>query len=207
MIQSFTQKGNTMKKQITREQWLEKGVAALAPVFAKAGHPLPKVKVSCSWPGGGSARKRIGECWARRMSKAGINEIFVSPLISDPVVALDILAHELVHAVDDCTNGHKPAFVRIAHAVGLTEGKPTNVRAGAELRAVLVKIVAKIGAYPHATLDLSSRKKQTARLLKCICTDEECGAVWRMTQSWIDRAGVDLQCPVCGSVAVSEGGA
>mgnify|MGYP000037866861 CR=1 FL=1 len=191
-------------KHATREQWLEKGVAALAPVFARADHPLPPVKVSCSWPGGGSARKRIGECWPMRMSKAGINEIFISPLISDSVTALDILAHELVHAVDNCKHGHKAAFTKICRDVGLTEGKPTQARAGEELRAVLERIVAKNGAYPHATIDLSSRKKKGTFLIKCQCTDEDCGAVWRMTQSWIDRAGTDLACPVCGGVSTSH---
>lgn len=189
---------------MTREEWLEHGVAHLQGVFSNAGFPLPKVKVSCSWPGGGSARKRIGECWAKRMSAAKINEIFVSPLIADPVQALDILAHELCHAVDDCEHGHKAPFVKIARAIGL-EGKPTATHAGDALKTLLESIAKQIGEYPHRKLDLSSRKKQTTRNLKCACTDEECGCVWRMTQSWVDRAGVDLACPVCGSVAVSEG--
>ncbi len=188
----------------TREQWLEAGVRELWLNFKQAGFELPAVKVSCSWPGGGSARKRIGECWKREMSKAKVNEIFVSPLIADPVQALDILAHELCHAVDNCEHGHKPPFVKIARAIGL-EGKPTATHAGDKLRKDLEQIVKKIGKYPHATLDLSTRKKQSTRNLKCMCTDEDCGCVWRMTQSWVDRAGTDLNCPVCGSLAVSEG--
>jgi hypothetical protein len=190
----------------TREQWLEAGVAQLWYNFMAAGYELPKVKVSCSWPGGGSARKRIGECWPQKMSAAGINEIFISPLIADPVSALDILVHELCHAVDNCKNGHKPAWVKIARSVGLTEGKPTQARAGDLLRKDLEQIVKKLGAYPHATLDLSSRKKQTTRLLKCVCQDTECGCTWRMTQSWVDRAGIELRCPVCSQMAIAETG-
>jgi len=182
-----------MKTNITREQWLEAGVKALAPIFAEAGHPLPAVKVSCSWPGGGTARKRIGECWARRMSAANINEIFISPRIAEPGAALSILAHELVHAVDDCVHGHKREFADIGRAVGLT-GKPSAMSAGPELAAKLEQIAAKIGPYPHATLDLSQRKKQKTYLLKCQC--HECDAVWRMTASW---AQMLQQCPCCGS--------
>ena len=182
-----------MKTNITREQWLEAGVKHLGAVFAEAGHLLPAVKVSCSWPGGGSAKKRIGECWARRMSAANVNEIFISPRIAEPVDALDILAHELVHAVDDCVHGHKREFVAIGKAVGLT-GKPTQMKAGADLRAKLEQIAAKIGPYPHSTLDLSSRKKAKTYLLKCQC--HECDAVWRMTASW---AQMLMQCPCCGS--------
>lgn len=182
-----------MKTNITREAWLEAGVKHLSTVFADAGHPLPTVKVSCSWPGGGSAKKRIGECWARRMSAANVNEIFISPRIAEPVAALDILAHELVHAVDDCEHGHKKEFVAIGKAIGL-EGKPTQMHANADLRAKLEKIAAKIGPYPHSTLDLSSRKKQTTRLLKCVC--HQCEATWRMAGAW---AQMLTQCPCCGS--------
>lgn len=189
------------KKQVpgmTREAWLEEGVKRLAPIFAAAGHPLPPVKVSCSWPGGGSAKKRIGECWARKMSAAGINEIFISPRIADPVAALDILAHELVHAVDDCQNGHKAEFKAIGTAVGL-EGKPTQMHAGEELKAKLAEMAKAIGTYPHSTLDLSSRKKAKTYLLKCECMD--CDAVWRMTQSWTQML---TQCPCCGSDNVTS---
>jgi len=194
-------------KFATREQWLVAGVAQLRTLFKKhAKVTVPPVKVSCSWPGGGSARKRIGECWKKAMSKANINEIFISPRIANPVQALDILAHELVHAIDDCQHGHKIEFQRLAKAVGLTEGKPTSASAGPELLKRLQTIADKLGVYPHSTLDLSGRKKKQTFLIKCVCADEECGAVWRMTQSWIDRAHGNngLLCPVCQSPSYSE---
>lgn len=180
----------TKKSNATREAWLEAGVKKLTAVFAANGYTLPPVKVSCSWPGGGSARKRIGECWPTAFSAAKVNEIFISPRIADPVMALDILTHELVHAVDDCKNGHKKPFVAIARKLGL-EGKPTATHAGPVLREALVKIAKAIGAYPHSTLDLSARKKQTTRNIKHECDD--CGAVWRMAAKWEVTC-----CPVCG---------
>lgn len=181
----------TLPINATREQWLEAGVAALnEQVFTPAHYGLPPVKVSCSWPGGGSARKRIGECWPRSYSKAGINEVFISPRIADPVAALDILTHELVHAIDDCQHGHKGAFIRIGKQVGL-QGKPTSMAAGEGLRAVLTGIAAALGPYPHSELDLSARKKQSTRNLKHECPD--CGAVWRMAGKWEPTC-----CPCCG---------
>jgi hypothetical protein len=174
----------------TREQWLNAGVRALGEkVFAPAGYTLPAVKVSCSWPGGGSARKRIGECWARSASVAGINEIFVTPRIDQGMMALDVLAHELVHAVDDCEHGHRKPFVAIGKQIGL-QGAPTTMCAGDALRAVLEAIIGELGPYPHAKLDLSTRKKQSTRNLKFTCG--ECGAVWRMTAKWNV-----LYCPCC----------
>ena len=134
-----------MKKPvtITREQWLEAAVQAVAK--ANPSVTLPPVKVSCSWPGGGSARKRIGECWARKMSKAGINEIFISPKIADADRVVSILTHELAHAVDDCVHGHKAQFVAIGKSLGLV-GKATQMELPPELASAIAgAVVAKVG--------------------------------------------------------------
>jgi hypothetical protein len=178
---------------ITREQWLEAAVVAVAQ--ANPSITFPPVKVSCSWPGGGSARKRIGECWARKMSKAGINEIFISPKIADPARVVSILAHELAHAIDDCKSGHKAAFVAIGKSLGLT-GKPTQMELPEALSsAIAAAVIAKVGKFPHSTLDLSSRKKQPTRMLKCECSD--CGALWRLTQKMVDAVVGEMSCPIC----------
>ena len=168
-----------------RETWLQAGVAGLERIFDDAGYKLPAVKVSCSWPGGGSARKRIGECWPRAASAAKVNEIFISPVVSEPVAALDILAHELCHAVDDCASGHKKPFAKIATGIGLM-GKMTQTVAGPLLLPKLQKLAAQLGPYPHAQLSLAGRKKQSTRMIKVECSD--CGGVYRTTQKWIDEA-------------------
>ena len=178
---------------ITREQWLEAAVQAVAQ--ANPSVTLPPVKVSCSWPGGGSARKRIGECWARRMSKAGVNEIFISPKIEESERVVSILVHEIAHAIDDCANGHKAKYVAIGKSLGLI-GKPTQMELPPELASALACIViAKHGKFPHRGLDLSSRKKQPTRMLKCQCG--ECGAIWRMAAKTIASVEGQMSCPCC----------
>lgn len=183
---------------ITREQWLENAVHTLKDLFKANGYTLPTVKVSCSWPGGGSARKRIGECWPSARSSAGVNEIFISPILADATRVLDVLVHELCHAVDDCQSGHGKEFGRIARAVGL-EGKLTSTNASQGLLQHFEELLPKLGSYPHAKLDLSGRKKDGVRQLKCVCLDPGCGAIWRMTKQWVDAAvtGNGLSCPVC----------
>ena len=47
------------------------------------------------------------------------NQIFVSPALLDPVLVLDTLAHELVHAVDDCEHKHGKEFKKIALSLGM----------------------------------------------------------------------------------------
>lgn len=182
----------------TRESWLVAALPALqSVVFTPVGLTVPSdVKVSCSWPGGGSAHKRIGECWPRQFSTGGVNEIFISPSIDLPVAALDILTHELIHAIDDCKSGHRGPFKRMARLVGL-EGKATATYAGPVLRAKLEGVASALGPYPHHKLNLSGRKKQSTRNLKCACQDADCGAVWRMTAQWIAQAEGGLLCPVC----------
>lgn len=181
-----------MQQATNREDYLNQGVAALAGLFQAKGYDLPSVNVSCSWPGGGSARKRIGECWPRSASKAKINEIFISPSIESSTQALDILAHELIHAIDDCKHGHRKEFTKIMRAIGL-EGKPTATVAGERLHAELETITETLGEYPHKKLTPPG-PKQKNRQLKAVCVD--CGAVWRMSSKWLTQVTV---CPCCQS--------
>ena len=187
-------------KTITREQWLQHAVTVLRAEAAALGIVVPPVQVSCSWPGGGDSQKRIGECWSTKASKAKINEIFISPKIEDSAKVMSILAHELVHAVDNCEHGHTLPFVLIAKRLGL-EGKPTQMGLDESRAAALAAIMtAQYGRFPHQILDKSKSpvKKQTTRMLKCVCLDEGCGAIWRMSRSMIEAAGKrGLSCPVC----------
>jgi len=177
---------------MNREEYLIKAIVELGYIFDRYDYELPEVHVSCSWPGGGSANKLIGECWSRSASKAGINEIFISPTIESGDKALEILAHELIHAIDDCKHGHRKEFSHIMKKIGL-EGKPTATRAGERLRGEIAEIVELIGEYPHSAVRISA-PKQKSRQLKASC--DECGAVWRMSNKWLLLAAT---CPCCRS--------
>jgi hypothetical protein len=176
----------------TREQWLNLALDQLRPLFERKANATipPDARVSVGFPGGGSARKRVGECWPRIRSRDNVNEIFISPVVSEPIKMLDILAHEAVHAVDDCASGHGKAFKRTAKAIGLT-GKMTATVAGEELKAELEAILAALPPLTHGALDLSGRKKQPTRLLKLEC--DGCGMIVRTTAKWVEQTG----CPAC----------
>ncbi len=192
-----------MTKQINREQWLQHAAQIIRKDAKSKGIEIPQVKVSCSWPGGGSAKKRIGECWQRKASKAGVNEIFISPKIADSGKVISILTHELAHAVDDCQSGHKAPFVAIATKMGL-EGKPTQMGLTEALKATMTAaMTAKHGEFPHEVLDktCAPTKAQTARMLKVEC--EECGAVWRMSAKHAVNA-TSCPCCQCTDIAVEK---
>lgn len=195
----------TAPKFSTREEWLTAAVAALAPRFEAIGETVPAVRVSVGWPGGSSRNKSttIGQCWPTTLSEDNVAQVFVSPVLGDAARVLDVLAHELVHAVDDCENGHKGRFAKIAKGLGL-EGKMTATVAGEALKADLDAIAADLGAYPHAILvsgkGADSPKKQGTRMLKVAC-GQDSGYVVRMTRKWLDEVGAP-KCPCHDEVMV-----
>lgn len=180
----------------TREEWLTDAIAALRPMFAEIDKTLPAVRVSVGWPGGrGKKNTVIGQCWPTGLAKDGVAQVFISPVLDDAVRVLDVLLHELVHVVDNCENGHKAPFARMAKALGLT-GKMTATVASDELAEQLTAIADDLGVYPHAALSGSSPlvKKQGTRMLKVECPED--GYVVRTTAKWIE-VGLPV-CP-CGT--------
>jgi hypothetical protein len=189
----------------TREEWLVAAIERLAPLFAALDEQLPTVRVSVGWPGGrGKKGSVIGQCWSSAASADKVAQLFISPVLADAARVLDVLAHELVHAIDDCESGHKGRFARIAKGIGLT-GKMTATVAGDELKAKLDAISAELGPYPHAALaqgdGADGPKKQGTRMLKVVCAEGSDYKV-RMTRKMIDDFGLPV-CP-CHGVPMRE---
>jgi len=147
-------------------------VGHLKPVFERAGYYLPLVRVSVVYPSTGARSRHIGKCWSTSESADQINQIFIAPQESNPVEVLDTLTHELVHAVDDCKNGHGEKFKEIALAVGL-KGPMRSAGANEFLRQELARIAEKLGQYPHPRLSVpsgsprSQTKRPGAKCQKC----------------------------------------
>ena len=177
----------------TREQWLNAALVKVREhIRATAGDIVPDtVRASCGFPGGGSARTRIGECWSPTVSNDQTTEIFISPVLADAGDVLAVLIHEAIHAAVGIKAGHKAPFKRCAIAAGLT-GKMTATVASEALKPTLAAWSAELGPYPHAAMNLSGRKKQSTRLVKCQC--DQCGYTVRTTEKWLTLYGAPL-CP------------
>jgi hypothetical protein len=179
-----------------RESWLLEAISKLKPLFAEKGLKVPdKIKVSAGFPGQGSRKKRVGECWPAADPKT-FAHIFISPLISEEDSSggvLSILTHEMIHACLPKGVGHKPPFLGNARSLGL-EGKATSTTAGAELCKLFKAIVKEIGPYPHRSITLGGKdtKKQTTRLLKLQCP--QCDYVIRVTRKHLEEKGPPI-CP------------
>jgi hypothetical protein len=187
----------------TREEWLNAAVMLFGPLFEEAGAPIPgKVRVSVGFCSTGRKSRRIGECWSDTASADGHHEIFLKPELPDAMMALDVLAHELVHAAVGVQHGHKEPFKRVALAIGLT-GKMRSTVAGEALKAKLEKMHSKLGAFPYAPLTGAdnARKKQSTRMIACKCS--VCGYKASTTRKWIDEAGTPI-CPACSEPTVEQ---
>lgn len=188
-----------MKPSKTREEWLNRATVHLTELFELNDLKVPITKISCGWPTKGAVSKRqrtLGQCFTKACSSAGVNEIFISPILSDSIRVLDVLTHELCHAVDNCVSAHGAGFKRMANCMGL-EGKATATHAGDALKATFKRLITdELGDYPHQALDVSKgEKKQGTRLLKAVCPD--CGYTIRLTKKWVDQ-GLPL-CPIDGA--------
>ena len=193
-------------KKVTRETWLEQATQLLNDdVFAGAGLNVPNdVRVSCGFPLGvraGSKHMAIGVCHPRSHSTGGVNEIFINPNQDDSLRVLDVLAHELIHAIDDCADGHGAKFRSMALGIGLT-GKMTATVATPELEEKLKAIQVKLGEYPHSEV-MMHKKKQSARMLKHVC-ELDCGA--SCYQSAKQSSENPMLCSSCSGMQEDEMG-
>ena len=179
----------------TREAWMLSALDDLREIFGAADLKVPEVRVSVGWPSRRAmslVQRTIGECWHGQAAADGVTQIFVSPVLADPVEVLDTLTHELLHAALPKDTGHKGAFKRSMALVGLT-GKPTEASAGPELTETLKGIAKKLGPFDHSKLTAGGFPKQTTRLVKAEC--DLCGYNVRVTRKWLDEAGA----PICPS--------
>jgi hypothetical protein len=179
-----------------REAWLTELAAWLRPVFK--GWTLDPFRVTCGWPsraGLGARRRVLGQCFAAENSKAGVYEIFVSPLLDDPTEVAGTLAHEMAHVAAGIPAGHSGKFVSVCKAVGLTKGKPTTAMPGPALAEHVSRLLEPLGPYPHKALVgvLKDRKEKPDGRVRLACPG--CGFVCDTTAR---RLAECKACPTCG---------
>jgi hypothetical protein len=112
-----------------------------------------------------------------------VNQLFISPILDEPVQVLDTLFHELVHAIDDCIHHHGPEFKKIATDVGL-QGPMREASAGPWLKEHLIGIAKQLGKYPHSKINLAhSSSKKTGPRPRAKC--KKCGYEVTPLKKWL----------------------
>lgn len=196
-----------MQKFNERESWLAAAAVMLQhEVFPAAGIDAVlwerhKYRVSCGFPigyrGSRTGKVALGQAFDPSISADGTMEVFINPILDNPVDVIAVLAHELIHVEAGIACGHRGRFASVARAIGLV-GAMTATVPGDELRGKLQRIVADLGVYPHAKVDPNARKKQGTRLLKLQCSD--CGWTARVSALQGNRLHAASTCPVCIAV-------
>lgn len=183
-----------------REGWLTEVAAQVAPLFR--GFVLDPFRLTCGWPSRlalGTRVRRLGECHGAASSTGGLHEIFISPLLDKPLEVAGTVCHEVAHVAAGIKAGHKGLYLKVIRQVGLTKNKPTQAMPGPLLEERLLKVVEKLGPYPHQAM--SPKLKEVVKDRKdfsVVCPECEC--LVRMTGKWIDRVGF----PTCACGALME---
>lgn len=185
----------------TREDWLTAAVGELKPFFLLNGVSISdKIRVSCALPSNAKRTnfKSVGECFPNTNSADAHFEIFISPVLADPIKVFETLIAMLCHTANGALNHGKP-YQKIADAMlllpnGTQSARYKSVTHGDAFVQAYKQIIESLGAYVHAELSASVGKKQSTRMLKCVCPS--CGYTVRLTSKWAYKNG-NLNLPIC----------
>tara|TARA_B100000575_G_C23124478_1_gene651266 strand:+ start:131 stop:829 length:699 start_codon:yes stop_codon:yes gene_type:complete len=191
--------------EVKVSKWLQDALPELQKrVFGPAKLEIPKrLRLNVGMmPGKAGAKNRtLGVCYKARVNN-GVNLITLNIASPDAMETseriLDILCHEIIHAIDDCENGHGPVFKKMAEAIGL-KGPMRSTTATPELTKTLAKVVKSIGAFPEKPITLTQRQDKN-RMLKLICEGTEdivCNHIIRASAQQIENIELN-SCLCCG---------
>lgn len=166
----------------TADAWLNAAVDRLVPIFHDADLEVPPLRIHLGWTSRGLRTRRIGECWPRGASQDGVATIFITTQMESPASILDVLMHEMVHAVDDCAHQHGKEFVKIAKQVGLVGPPWRSSGAGELLRHELSRIARHLGHLPYSPLKTPAPATREMRSGRVMCP--QCGFACRTLSEW-----------------------
>ena len=197
-----------------REQYLNKAKDLIMPIFESKGFSIPKefdkIVLSVGFPKG--SRKAIGQHWMNYDNDGQFidHQIFINPVIDDSIKAIDILIHELCHAIQTANKpdakAHGSEFIELAKAIGLERG--TIIKKGKEVKSYTAThanhslkgqikswVQNELGEYPHEQLHERSIPKQGTRLLKAFCPQGDGGKGEYKVR--ITNGVADMGLPIC----------
>ena len=194
-------KGQTIMSNLNlnRENWLNNAAGIfINDLFNNhIEGTFPPFHMSIGNPTPSNDTKVLGVCHNKASSEDGVNQVFISPRLSNAgLTVLNVLVHEMVHVENDCIDGHKGGFARLARSIGL-EGKLTSTTLGGEALQVAEDILEVLGPIPHAKLT-SAKKTQKNRNLKATCST--CETIFRASKTALSQIDNTSHCPFCAAV-------
>ena len=158
----------------------------------------------------------VGICWHSITSEGNHRRIEIDRETSDTIKALEIVAHEVSHAVTSEGTGHKGAFLELVFGVFKLGGIPTATAPTEEFKNLIWNWLEQNGTYPHIRF-VDRRPRQTTRMVKIACIDMDCGGatrasikqglgtIFRLSSAVVFKQADNICCPVCaGSVSIES---
>jgi hypothetical protein len=144
---------NTNLKYKYAEEWLSNAVVILRANFLMAGYIVPPVHISVGFGTDGhkpnSKKHFLGVCYPKHLSYDEINEIYIAPFVTDPVVLIYTISHELIHAVDNCRESHNYKFKRIAKNIRHPDCGSLSEIERLQTDVLYRSIAEELGTYPR----------------------------------------------------------
>jgi hypothetical protein len=180
-----------------RESWLADFATAAKPHLTQGlplgGNEEAVIRLSCGFTPKTGRRAADAAIVPPAASDDFIAEIFVSPIIdSTEAVAKLVLP-----------------LLKLAHIGNWRSAAPSVAKPLEILPSWAVDILAGIGAYPHAALEIEPAPKQSTRLIKAVCYgdlmngDQHDAYIVRISRSTASTYGTPI-CPICNSQLVIE---
>lgn len=115
----------------------------------------------------------IGYCYPKSWSEGNERVIEVDRTLDNTLNVLNVVAHEVSHAVLPEGLGHNGAFVKLVKDVFKLGGKPTATVETPEFLLLVANWINNNGLYPHVSYT-DKGAKQTTRLIKLACLNIAC---------------------------------
>ena len=158
----------------------------------------------------------IGLCYPKGWAKDDYRKIEIDREQSETLKVLEIVAHEVSHALLDEMQGHKGNFPKLVFDVFKLGGVATATKPTTQFKQLIENWLEMYGLYPHIAFTDKS-PKQTTRMVKIACIDMGCGGatkksleqglgtIFRLSSNVVMRNADQLCCPVCsGDVSIES---
>lgn len=190
---------------MNREQWLTEMAKLVEPTFH--GFELGDYKVTCGWPSRSALSPRnrvVGQCFHGEKEKGLPSQLFISPVLDQSLDVAGTLCHEIAHVAAGPKAKHGKWFIKVCKHVGLTAGPPKSVMPGELLNEKLMKLIAKLGPYPHTAIPIPPALVAAKPAPISVSLECTCGCTIRMKREVLESFGAPT-C-ACGEEFVEEEG-
>jgi len=165
-----------------REQWLAAFATAarrpIASTIQGGGDEEAAIRLSCGFPPKVGRKAATAAIVPPTASQDFTAEIFISPTVDQ--------AAEVAKAI--------VPLLRVAQTGNWRSMAPTVAQPMPILPPWVEAILESLGEYPHAALEIAPATKQTTRLIKVACLNDN--YIARVSRSTLDNLGAPI-CPAC----------